>query len=281
MARNIVKAKLDVIFKKIFGAKDNEDILKDFLSQTLEIPVESIKSIIIQNTETLPETMTGKFSRMDLKMQLNDKLVNIEIQVKEEPDFADRTLFYWSKMYSSELKSGEEYGELKESICINIINFNMFDCNEFHSHFKVMEKNRHELLSDKFSIHFFELKKINKNVNPDNRMQLWLQLINAETEEELNMLENTNIPTIQKAVLVIKEMSEDEKIQEIAHIREKQLHDEATALGNAKREGIAEGIAQGIIEGVNKGKTEERLEIENRLRSLGLPEDVINKAMGR
>ena len=222
-------------------------------------------------------------------MQLNDKLVNIEIQVKEEPDFADRTLFYWSKMYSSELKSGEEYGELKESICINIINFNMFDCNEFHSHFKVMEKNRHELLSDKFSIHFFELKKINKNVNPDNRMQLWLQLINAETEEELNMLENTNIPTIQKAVLVIKEMSEDEKIQEIAHIREKQLHDEATALGNAKREGIAEGIAQGItqgiaqgiIEGVNKGKTEERLEIENRLRSLGLPEDVINKAMGR
>ena len=63
-------------------------------------------------------------------------------------------------------------------------------------------------------------------------------------------------------------MSEDEKIQEIARIREKQLHDEATALGNAKREGIAEGIAQGIIEGVNKGKTEERLEIETRERGL-------------
>ena len=72
-----------------------------------------------------------------------------------------------------------------------------------------------------------------------------MQLINAETEEELEMLENTNIPTIQKAVLIIKEMSEDEKIQEIARIREKQMHDEATAIGHAKREGRAEGITIG------------------------------------
>ncbi len=256
MSRNIVKAKLDVIFKKIFGSKDNEDILKDFLSQILEIPIETIQSITMNNTETIPETLTGKFSRMDLKMQLNsDKLINVEIQVKEEPDFRDRTLFYWSKMYSSELKSGEEYGELKECICINIINFNMFECGEFHSHFKILEKNRHEVLSDKLSIHFFELKKINKKANPNNRMELWMQLINAETEEELEMLENTNIPTIQKAVLIIKEMSEDEKIQEIARIREKQMHDEATAIGHAKREGRAEGRAEGITIGEEKAKS--------------------------
>ena len=30
-----------------------------------------------------------------------------------EPDYRDRTLFYWAKLYTSELKSGEEYGNLK------------------------------------------------------------------------------------------------------------------------------------------------------------------------
>lgn len=70
----------------------------------------------MNNTETIPETLTGKFSRMDLKMQLNsDKLINVEIQVKEEPDFRDRTLFYWSKMYSSELKAEKNMANSKNA----------------------------------------------------------------------------------------------------------------------------------------------------------------------
>lgn len=229
MGRNIVKAKLDIIFKTMFSKSENEDILHSFLSTMLELPYDSIKEIVIQNSEILPETITGKFSRLDLKMQVDDKLVNVEMQIKNEPDFNDRVLYYWSKLYSGDLKSGDEYGDLKQSISINIINFNMFECPEFHSCFKVPEVNRHELLTDKCAIHFFELKKINKKINKNNRMELWLQLINAESEEELEMLRQTNVPEIQKAVMVIHQMSEDEKIQELARLREKALHDEASA----------------------------------------------------
>ena len=63
----------------------------------------------------------------------------------------------------------------------------MFDCPEYHSHFAVMEMNRHELLTDKCGIHFFELKKIGKKADKENRKELWLQLINAETKEEFDM----------------------------------------------------------------------------------------------
>lgn len=269
MARNIVKMKLDIIFKAIFAKEENEDLLHSFLSSVLEIPYESIKKIIVQNSEILPETITGKFSRLDLKLQVDDKLVNVELQVKNESDFKDRALFYWSKMYSGELKSGDEYGDLKQSISINIINFNMFDCPEYHSLFKVMETTRHEVLSEKCAIHFFELKKVNKKVNKDNRMELWLQLINAESEEELDMLKETNVSEIQKAVMIIHKMSDDEKIQEAARLREKALHDEATALGHARREGVAEGRA------------EERAKLEANLRALGLSEDMIKKALNK
>jgi len=67
-------------------------------------------------------------------------------------------------------------------------------------------------------------------------MELWLQLINAETKEELDMLAQTGVAPIQKAVYVIHQMSEDEKIQEMARMREKALLDEATAMSGARRE---------------------------------------------
>ena len=101
MGRNIVKAKLDIIFKTMFSKSENEDILHSFLSTMLELPYDSIKEIVIQNSEILPETITGKFSRLDLKMQVDDKLVNVEMQIKNEPDFNDRVLYYCCLLYTS------------------------------------------------------------------------------------------------------------------------------------------------------------------------------------
>ena len=158
----IVKLKLDIIFKRIFGNENNKNIIAAFISDLLEIPREDIKAIYLSNVELAPEYIDQKFSRLDIKMDVDGRIVNIEMQVNREPDFKDRTLFYWSKLYSDELKVGDDYGELKQTICINIINFNLFDCDDYHSNFKILENDRKELLTDKFSIHFFELKKVGK-----------------------------------------------------------------------------------------------------------------------
>ena len=68
------------------------------------------------------------------------------------------------------------------------------------------------------------------------------------------MLQNTNVPVIQKAVMVIHQMSADEKLREIARMREKALHDEASALKGARDEGRAEGITEGRTEMISKMK---------------------------
>ena len=125
-----------------------------------------------------------------------------------------------------------------------------------------MEKNRHEVLTDKFGIHFFELKKIGKNPNKDNPMELWLQLINAETEEELDMLENTNVQEISKAILVLRELNADENMRRLAEIREKALHDEASAINSAEERGMAKGIVKGIEEGIELTKRVFRLSMQ-------------------
>ena len=259
----IIKLKLDVIFKAMFGREGSESVLSDFLSRLLEIPRESIQRIIMDNVELMPDNYADKFCRVDLKMQVDERLINIELQINNEESFRERTLYYWSRIYGSELKSGEDYSNLKETICINIVNFNLFDCDTFHSHFKIMEKSRHEVLTDKFGIHFFELKKIGKRPNKDNPMELLLQLINAETEEELVMLENTNVKEINNAIFILRELNADENMRRIAEMREKALHDEATAMNAAEKRGMEKGLEKGRAEVVEKmresGMTEEQI----------------------
>ena len=172
----IIKLKLDVIFKRVFGNEKNDKIIAAFVEDLLEMKRGTIQKIEINNVELSPDELDRKFSRLDLKMHVDNRVVNIEMQVNYEADFKDRTLFYWSKLYSEELAAGDEYGDLKQTICINIINFNTFDCEKYQSHFKVLETDRHESLSDKLDIYFFE-----PNVYFEDRLFTAQVLINLKT----------------------------------------------------------------------------------------------------
>lgn len=261
MGRNIVSAKLDIIFKKIFT--DNEDMLLCFISEILDIKQEDLQEVTIVNNEMTPESAEGKFSRLDLNLKMKDQLVNVEIQVKSENDYRDRTLFYWAKLYTLDLKSGESYGQLKKAIAVNIINFNMFDRKDYHTEVQATIKGTEEVFTDKFSIHFFELKKVGKKLDPNNRKELWLQFLNAESEEDFEMLKEANVPIITKAVNVIYDISEDAQIRELARLREKALRDEASALYNAEQKGIKQGEQKAKEELIRKmrltGMTEEQI----------------------
>ena len=68
-------------------------------------------------------------------------------------------------------------------------------------------------------------------------------------------------------VKVIYDMSEDTRIREIARLREKALHDEASAIKNAKMEGREEGREE--------GRAEERADAIAKMKSLGFTEEQI------
>ena len=91
-------------------------------------------------------------------------------------------------------------------------------------------------------------------------MEDWLNLINAETEGELMDIEtNTQIKEVRDTIVILRELNADEKVKQEAYYREKRLHDEASALGNARREGRAERAAELIAKWRLKGYTEEQI----------------------
>jgi predicted transposase/invertase (TIGR01784 family) len=166
------------------------------------------------------------------------------------------------------------------TIAINIVNYSLFDTDDYYSKYTMADLEHNKILTDKCALHYFELKKISRHPDKTDKKKLWMQLINSESEEELEMLQQTNVPAIQKGVLIIRAMSDDERTREMARRREIALLEERSALGNARRSGYAEGRAEGITEGMAKGRIERDKEIEEKLRKNGMTEEQIRAILG-
>ena len=106
-----------------------------------------------------------------------------------------RTLNYWSKMYSSQMKEGMDYGELCKTITINIVNFRYLShIHNYHSTFQLYEREQKLLLTDMLEIHFMELPKLlikwrNREVDPrEDQLVRWLLLLEASEDEEITQV---------------------------------------------------------------------------------------------
>ncbi|MCL2720827.1 MAG: Rpn family recombination-promoting nuclease/putative transposase [Treponema sp.] len=227
--------KTDILFKMMFVK--NPDLLKLLVCELLGIKLESIGKFVITNPDMPPENLGDKFCKLDILMDINGQRVNLEIQVRNKGSFPERVLFNWAREYSSALPSGKNYSNLPRVINISLIHFNLFKCKEFHSEFQPLEINRHELLSDKMSFHFFELKKIPVNINTENMLLLWLALFKAETMEELRKIEDLEIPVMNQAIDAYYSITADSEFRERERLWEKARHDEATALYYAEQKG--------------------------------------------
>jgi predicted transposase/invertase (TIGR01784 family) len=183
-----------------------------------------------------PESLGDKFCRLDINMIVDGQRVNLEIQVQDEGDFPERVLFHWARVYSSALAQGRGYTELPRTVIISIINFNQFNCEEFHSEFKPLETTRHELLSDNMSLHFFELKKLPEEISAGSKLLLWLALFRAETEEELKKIESMEVPVMKQAINAYHQITVTPEFREAERLRSIARHNEASALSRARDE---------------------------------------------
>ena len=265
MAKLAVRPKIDLAFKKIFS--ENEEILKSLLSAALNIPVSAIQELKVENTEIMPDYLENKFCRLDLKATMNGRIIDVEIQLNNLGNFQARALYYWSLLFSKSLKSGNDYDLLPQTIVISFIDFNLFGTSDYHSHFVLKENTRNEILTDKLAIYFFELKKIPKLLNENKKIELWLKLIGAETEEEIKELENMENGDIKIALDEVKRLNADEIFKKQIELREKTLLEETSALNFAKREGYKEG------------REEEREAIIKSMRENGLSDKDIEKIL--
>ena len=179
-------------------------------------------------------------------MTVNGQRVDLEVQVCNEGDYSERVMYYWAREFSSALPAGQDYSALPRTIVISIIDFPLFECEEYHSFFQPLETTRHTLLSDKMGFHFFELPKLPSDVGEDDMLLLWLSLFKAETEEELEKIKEMEVPVMSQAINAYYTITASSEFREKERLRAKARHDEAQALHNARKERDIE-IARNMI----------------------------------
>ena len=78
-------------------------------------------------------------------------------------------------------------------------------------------------------------------------MEIWLDLINAKTEGDLEMIESiTNVKDIHDIIFTIREMSADEQTRYEAEMREKAIMDERSALTNFERRDLKKALRKAV-----------------------------------
>lgn len=196
----IVSPKSDTVMKELFR---NKKILRYFLSDILDIPLEEIDSIHRKDPFLRKRRQWQKLGILDVVLEMNRSTkVNIELQVKFFERWDKRQIFYLARLYSEDLVSGAEYGSLKKCVGISILDFDLTDRPECHSVYTLKDEKGNEF-SDVLEIHVLELKKKRSG---NTRAEEWITFFNVETEEDLDMI-RTNNPGILEAIGELRRLS--------------------------------------------------------------------------
>ena len=214
----IVSLRQDFSFKHLFR---NEEVLRHFISDALGIPLEETRSVRPTNTFLWKRFKKQKQGILDVALELNnDSKVDIELQIEMLDYWDRRSLFYLAKLFTEGLLSGQEYDKLKR--CISVLGFNLDTRSEYHKVYRLRDETGHEF-SDLLEIHIIEL---NKPLSGAARMDDWIRLFNAKTEEELKMLEmSTKNAGILAAVKEVREMSLLRSMKALHEAKLKEIRD--------------------------------------------------------
>lgn len=240
--------KVDFAFKKLFGSEENKDILIAFINSVVD---EKIKDIELKNPYNISDYRKGKMTILDIKA-VDDKgtWYDIEMQISQQNFFDKRALYYWAKLYSSQIETGEDYENLRKTISINILDFNYLKEKDFHNEFKIYNTKTMKEFSNMFEMHFIELNKFNKEYKDlKTGLDRWIAFLSKAYE-----IDKDNIPEelaedkeVKKAIEKLDIMYLSKEEREIYENDLKALMDYRAQIKAAERNGRMEGDFQARI----------------------------------
>lgn len=295
----------DYIFHRIFGHVGNEEITAALIGTIINQEITNIK--IDETPITEQNIRDEKVGILDIKARLNNNTVcDVEMQVVKTRDLEKRIMFYWSKLYSSEIHSGEKYKALNKAIVILIANFEINRLKEipnFHTKWQIREeKYRKIVLTDTLEIHIIELPKIIKHLEKSNKIKknkegIYSKIIlDPERKGDRDMKESENSDKVQelneeKLILWSMFLSNPELLSEEDLEKNEDIKKAKEQLEkikeNEKVQRLAELRMKYILDqdsirwsGFEDGKKAEKIEIVKKLIELKMPIQQIIQVTG-
>jgi predicted transposase/invertase (TIGR01784 family) len=269
-----ISPKTDFAFKKIFGSTDSKDILISFLNAILYGGQPTVKDLEIINPYSASKVTGLKDTYLDVKAKITgDKTVIIEMQVLNVAAFDKRVLYNAAKTYSTQLKSGEGYWQLKPVIALTITDFEMFENLErVISHFVFKEnEDLFDYPNHELELVFVELPKFNKELDDlESLTDKWIYFMNNTNQLEAVPETMEVVPEIGKALRIANQANLSPEELEDLEKREMFLGDQQGAIIKGREEGIKEGQLKLVVRLLERRVGEIAPDIQSRIRRLSI-----------
>lgn len=285
--RKLLNPKSDYVFKRIFGYVGNEEITKHLLEAILEKDVSEVK---LDNNKILEkDLLDDKIGVLDIRAKIDKNTnCNIEMQIIDRKNIEKRLLFYWSKIYISDIKNGEDYNSLNKTIIILFTDYEiekLKGIEKYITKWNIKEKKADMILTEMLEIYIIEIPKFNKYEGKNGKSSLdeWIKFI--ESPEVADMSKEG----IKAAKRVLEEISNDEREIWLAELRQKYRMDqkaiEDAGIDKGLKQGFERGVAHGFDQGLEEGKQqgikqgleEGKIKMAIKMKEEGIDISVISK----
>ena len=240
--------KSDIIFKNLFSAKRNKDLLIDLLESILEIKIGTIE--VQKEVETELSNINEKLGRMDIVATINNELiVDLEMQNTNYEDTEKRAVFYAGNLIKNSIKPKEKYDTIKDIAVIWILDYELENGNEeYFTETMTVDKKycKYEIIKG-VKYYFIELPKFRRIVTKklETKLEEWLALIDYERKELIEMSINQN-EKVKKAKEECEYLQGDEAAQRLEELRNRAIRDEKAAFSCGVKKGLIETAKQMI-----------------------------------
>lgn len=290
-----IDPRVDIAFKKIFGVEENKDLLISLINSIVS-KEDEIREVTLLNPYNPKNFQQDKLSILDVKAEGHDgKRFNIEIQISDEADYDKRALYYWAKLYTEQLETGDDYEKLSKAIGIHVLNFTSIpEVKPYHNVFHITEKDTGFRYFKNLELHTIELKKFSSK--KEEKLSNWIEKIKSSLDlwvaflTRHDLLNKGELPEqlhqapLKKALDVLKVMSFDAAEREAYEAHLKWLRIESNTLRKYESKGFeagkAEGLVEGEIKGVAKGDQQARRSVAQKLLETGMDVAAVTEATG-
>jgi len=240
----------DFMFGTVFRDKVK---CKELLQRILKIKLTEIE--VVEPQKMMKTTLIGKGIRIDVYAKDSEgNVYDIEMQTTEEIDLHLRTRYYHSEMDSYQIRAGQKYFNLKQSVVIFICTFDPFiDDRSIYTFETICKENKELVLADKRRTYFVNINGNREGISEDTTKLLDYFKTGQPTDP---YTEN-----IQNQVEIIREDEDWRENYMTIEMKMDQKYEQGREIGRS--EGIQLGRSEGeiskerelIIKWLQKGKS--------------------------
>ena len=244
---------VDFCFKELMH---NENVRKGIIAAILNVSLEEVEDTTLMPTILRKESEDDKYGILDVKVKMKSGiLIDFEMQVIYYDCWEKRTIYYLSKMYTEQLKAGEDYDKLQKCIQVSILDHVLIrEDDKYYRCISFCDTETGEIYSDMLEMHILELPKLPPEQQNETDLMQWMRFLGGKNREDLKRMAEKN-SNLREAYDELDRLSADERKRLEYEARQKAIRDKNILF----KTGVERGRKDIILSMFKSGMTIEQI----------------------